>query len=136
MLPNAALDNLINLSEGRITIEKAQITGQDPVLPTTFPLGEFSAGVHAVYGLAAAKIWELRTGQSQTVQIDYRLAAATLQSMAYLKVDGAKLEPRPQTNRFHETRDHRWFFGHGGFPHLLQGAVKLLKCEATFQNPI
>ena len=37
------------------------ISGRDPVLPTRFRAGEIMGGVHAACGIAASKLWELRT---------------------------------------------------------------------------
>src|SRR6266436_6684342 len=60
--------------------------GADPVLPTPFRIGETSAA-----GLAAADLWELRSGRRQEVAVDLRQATASLRSGHYLKMEQAQL---------------------------------------------
>src|SRR5216684_2310451 len=54
--------------------------GSDPVLPTPFRLGETSAAALAATGLAAADLWQLRSGRRQQVAVDLRQATASLRS--------------------------------------------------------
>ena len=41
--------------------------GTDPILPTPFRIGVAGAATLAATGLAAADLWELRTGRRQSV---------------------------------------------------------------------
>jgi hypothetical protein len=43
----------------------ADITGADPVFRTRYRVGETAAAAAAAVGLAAARLWELRTGRRQ-----------------------------------------------------------------------
>src|ERR1700719_78021 len=54
--------------------------GSDPVLPTPFRIGAAGAAALAATGLAAADLWELRTGRRQEVAVDLRQAVASLRS--------------------------------------------------------
>src|SRR5258708_20716335 len=54
--------------------------GSDPVLPTPFRIGAAGAAALAATGLAAADLWELRTGRRQDVAVDLRQAVASLRS--------------------------------------------------------
>ena len=65
--------------------------GADPVLPTPFRIGAAGAAALAATGLAAADLWELRTGRRQEVGVDLRQAVASLRSGHYLQVNGAKV---------------------------------------------
>ncbi len=113
---------------------RVSITGSDPVLATRFPVGEVAAGTHSACGLAAAKLWELRTGRSQSITVDVRPAAATLRSYSYLRLPAPvglerSASPAQMLGGFCRTRDGRWFFVHTGFPHLRAGVLKLLACD-------
>src|SRR5207244_8000638 len=61
--------------------------GADPVLPTPFRIGETSAAALAATGLAAADLWELRSGRRQEAAVDLRQATASLRSGHYLKME-------------------------------------------------
>src|ERR1700752_2818457 len=65
--------------------------GADPVLPTPFRIGAAGAAALAATGLAAADLWELRTGRRQEAAVDLRQAVASLRSGHYLQVNGNKV---------------------------------------------
>ena len=46
--------------------------GTDPILPTSFRIGEFSASALGALGLAVSDLWEARTGRRQEVSVDTR----------------------------------------------------------------
>ena len=54
--------------------------GTDPVLPTPFRIGVAGAATLAATGLAAADLWEIRSGRRQDVAVDLRRATASLRS--------------------------------------------------------
>lgn len=72
--------------------------GSDPILPTPFRIGEASAAPLAAVGLAAADLWELRTGRRQEVAVNARQAAASLRSGRYMKLNGGR-PCRPSATR-------------------------------------
>lgn len=115
--------------------EQVKITGNDPVLPTIFPIGEAVAGVHAAIGVAVSDLWGLHTGRKQKVEVDVRAAAATLQSYIYQQINGSGFAIPPQNiTTFYPTKDDRWALIHFGFPHLRQGMLDLLQCEDTSES--
>ena len=61
--------------------------GTDPILPTPFRIGETSTATLAAVGLAAADLWELRTGRRQEIAVDARQATASLRSGSYMKME-------------------------------------------------
>src|SRR6201982_2642860 len=62
--------------------------GTDPILPTPFRIGVAGAATIAASGLAAAALWQARTGRRQRVTVDVRQAAASLRSGTYLQIYG------------------------------------------------
>ncbi len=69
--------------------------GVDPVLRTPFRVGMAGAATLAASGLAAAHLWELRTGRRQQVAVDLRQAAASLRSGTYMKLGDGALSASP-----------------------------------------
>ena len=69
---------------------EVEITGDaDPILPTSFRIGETSAAALAAVGLAVSDLWALRTGRRQQIAVDTRQATASLRSGHYMQMDGA-----------------------------------------------
>ncbi|HET6238147.1 MAG TPA: hypothetical protein VFE41_24795, partial [Acetobacteraceae bacterium] len=60
--------------------------GTDPVIPTPFRVGVAGSATLAATGLAAAALWEMRTGRQQSVAVDLRQATASLRSGHYRKL--------------------------------------------------
>jgi len=103
--------------------------GTDPVLPTPFRIGVAGAATLAATGLAAADLWQLRTGRGQTIGVDVRQAAASLRSGTYLKVgDGAISHQRNAIMGFYPTKDERWSYVHANFPNHRAVALGVLGC--------
>jgi crotonobetainyl-CoA:carnitine CoA-transferase CaiB-like acyl-CoA transferase len=136
-MANAMFDELKSLAGWTDRdCQDVTITGRDPVLPTRFLVGEISAGVHAACGLAAARLWQMKTGRRQRVTVDVRAAAATMRSFFYLQL-AAGMDQMTQASMlggFYQTRDNKWFFVHPGFPHLREGVLKLLGCEDNAES--
>ena len=70
-------------------LEAAELTGTEPVLPSSFRVGTAAQATIAAAALAASELWRLRTGRSQRVSVDMRSAAIEFRSERYLRVDGA-----------------------------------------------
>ncbi len=101
--------------------------GTDPILPTSFRIGETSSAALAAVGLAVSDLWELRTGRSQRVAVDYRQATASLRSGKYLHLDGAEVS----TNRnvvmgVYPAKNDRWRYLHCNFPNHRAAALRVL----------
>src|SRR5215468_8934116 len=71
--------------------------GSDPVLPTPFRIGAAGAAALAATGLAAAALWQRRTGRRQQVAVDLRRATASLRSGHYMQMNGAKVPTERNT---------------------------------------
>src|SRR5438105_9090739 len=119
------------LSEERA--RTVEITGgSDPVLPTPFRIGETSAAAVAATGLAAADLWELRTGRRQEVGVDLRHATASLRSGNYLQVNGVKVRgERNEVMGMYPAKNGRWSYVHANFPNHRAAALRVLGCEES-----
>src|SRR5438067_11723389 len=106
--------------------------GSDPILPTPFRIGETSAAAVAATGLAAADLWELRTGRRQEVGVDLRHATASLRSGNYLQVNGVKVRgDRNEVMGMYPAKNGRWSYVHANFPNHRAAALKVLGCEES-----
>jgi crotonobetainyl-CoA:carnitine CoA-transferase CaiB-like acyl-CoA transferase len=106
--------------------------GADPVLPTPFKIGETAAAALAATGLAAADLWELKTGRRQQVAIDVRQATASLRSGHYMKMDGAKVSTeRNPVMGVYPAKGGRWSYIHANFPNHRAAALQVLGCEES-----
>src|SRR6516162_454447 len=104
--------------------------GDDPVLPTPFRIGAAGAAALAATGLAAADLWELRTGRRQEVAVDLRRAVASLRSGHYLQVNGVRVrEDRNPVMGMYPAKNGRWSYIHANFPNHRAAALRVLGCE-------
>jgi len=105
----------------------ASLTGDDPVLPSSFRVGTAAAASTAAAGLAAAETWRRRTGRAQRVAVDAARAAAEFRSEHLMRVDGRPVgdhwDPIAGTYR---CGDGRWVRIHTNFPHHRDGFLRLL----------
>src|SRR5713101_4859378 len=101
--------------------------GADPVLPTPFRIGETSAAALAATGLAAADLWELRSGRRQQVAVDLRQATASLRSGHYLKMENTDVSrERNPVMGMYPAKNGRWSYVHANFPNHRAAALKVL----------
>ncbi|MFJ5382902.1 CoA transferase, partial [Cupriavidus sp. CER94] len=105
------------------------LTGQDPILPSSFAIGTAAQASLGASALAAAAIWAQRTGRWQDVSVDMRHALAEFRSERYLRVNGG---PAPELwdkiAGLYPAGDGRWVRLHTNFPHHRDGVLKILKC--------
>jgi crotonobetainyl-CoA:carnitine CoA-transferase CaiB-like acyl-CoA transferase len=101
--------------------------GTDPVLPTPFRIGTAGAATLAATGLAAADLWEIRSGRRQNVSVDFRHASASLRSGHYMKLgDGQVSHARNSIMGVYPTKDGRWSYLHCNFPNHRAAALGVL----------
>src|SRR5271156_361580 len=128
-MPQSALRSI--LPAAGISSDRAasvEITGgADPILPTPFRIGVAGAATLAATGLAAADLWETRTGRRQSVSVDVRQATASLRSGHYMKLgDGEVSHRRNSIMGVYPTKDGRWSYLHCNFPNHRAVALKVL----------
>jgi crotonobetainyl-CoA:carnitine CoA-transferase CaiB-like acyl-CoA transferase len=112
--------------------QAATVIGQDPILGNRFPVSEAAAVALAAGGVAAADLWQLKTGRRQRVRVDVRKAGLSLRSTLVMRVDGGPPPPswadgNPLVDLY-RCRDGRWVHLHGNFPHLAAGTMAVLGC--------
>jgi len=109
-------------------VRAVAITGDaDPILPTSFRIGETSAAALAAVGLAVSDLWELRTGRRQEVAVDMRRATASLRSGQYMKINGAPVSTERNTIMgVYPARNGRWSYLHCNFPNHRAAALGVL----------
>jgi crotonobetainyl-CoA:carnitine CoA-transferase CaiB-like acyl-CoA transferase len=114
----------LEIEEHRITI-----TGNDPILPTSFLIGEAGASAIAAVGYVAAELWRLKTNHAQSISVSVKEAAIAQKSHQYLQVSTMKnIVLWDPISGFYETKDNRWIQFHCNFPHHKQGVLDVLGC--------
>src|SRR5215468_2796257 len=99
----------------------------DPVLPTPFRIGVAGSATVAAAALAAARLWEMRTGRRQQVEVDLRQATASLRSGNYMKLgDGALSTARHGIMGVYPAKGGRWSYLHCNFPNHRAAALGVL----------
>lgn len=102
-----------------------RITPSPGMLPTTLPIGPLAGATLGATGLAAAALWQLRSGRLQLVTVDTRAAALAMTSATYLRVNGQPVKSWDPITGYYRVRDGEWVYLHGNFPHLRDGLLKL-----------
>ena len=101
--------------------------GTDPILPTSFRIGDTSTAALSAVGLAVSDLWESRTGRRQEVSVDARRATASLRSGKYMQLDGAGVSTERNTVMgVYPTKDGRWSYLHCNFPNHRAAALSVL----------
>src|SRR5262245_21689593 len=103
------------------------LTGNEPVLPSSFRVGTAAQATIAAAALAASELWRLRTGRFQGVSVDMRSA---FRSERYLRVDGKPpSEYHDPIAGLYRCGDGRWARLHTNLPHHRDGVLALLGCR-------
>jgi crotonobetainyl-CoA:carnitine CoA-transferase CaiB-like acyl-CoA transferase len=117
------------LGQDPAALERVDLPGAEPVLPSSFAVGTAAQASIAASALAAAELWRLRTGQRQRVRVPLRDAAIEFRSERYLRVDGAQPpDPWDKIAGAYRCGDGRWVRLHTNFPHHRDGILALLDC--------
>lgn len=113
-------------------LEHVELTGAEPILPSSFRVDAAAQAAIATTALAAAEIWRLRTGETQRVGVDMRHAAIEFRSERHLRVAGRPPpDPWDAIAGAYRCRDDRWVRLHTNFPHHRDGVLRLLRCDDT-----
>jgi crotonobetainyl-CoA:carnitine CoA-transferase CaiB-like acyl-CoA transferase len=118
------------LGHDAAALVQIELTGGEPVLPSSFAVGTAMQASVAASALAAAEIWRARTGEAQRVCVDMRAAAIASRSERYFTVDGGPaLELWDKIAGAYQCGDGRYVRLHTNFPHHRDGVLKLLQCD-------
>ncbi len=131
-MPLAALGEILRTAgAGEPEAGQLEIRGADPVLPLRYRIGTAGAASLAALGLAAARLWALRTGRRQRVAVGVRAAAVSLRSARYLRING-KPPPGPwdPLSGFYQVRGGGWISIHCNFPNHRDAALAVLGVPA------
>jgi crotonobetainyl-CoA:carnitine CoA-transferase CaiB-like acyl-CoA transferase len=112
-------------------LDTVTLSGEEPQLPSSFRVAAAAQASIAAAGLAAAQIWQSRSGQSQGVAVDMRHAVVECRSERYLRVEGKP--PPPAWDAIagvYRTGDRRFVRLHTNFPHHRAAVCKVLDCKA------
>src|SRR6476646_7162946 len=111
-------------------LDELELSGAEPVLPSSFAIGTAAQATIAAAALAAGELWCLRTGRRQAVSVDMRSAAIEFRSERYLRVGG---KPWPEYHDaiagLYRCGDGRWVRLHTNLPHHRDGTLALLGCR-------
>src|ERR1700719_107782 len=109
-------------------LSDVSLSGNEPVLPSSFATGTAAQATVAASALAAANLWRLRTGKRQHVSVDMRHAAFEFRSERYLQIDGKPyVEYHDDIAGLYRCGDGRWVRLHTNLPHHCSGLLALLK---------
>ncbi len=115
----------------RSALDRVRLTGQEPLLPSSFRVAAAAQVTVAAAGLAAAEIWKLRGGDRQDVAVDMTHAAVECRSERYLRVDDKPPPPAwDAVAGIYKTGDGRFVRLHTNFPHHRDAVCKVLNCRA------
>jgi crotonobetainyl-CoA:carnitine CoA-transferase CaiB-like acyl-CoA transferase len=130
MNPTATLAALWRLAgQPDAALDAVTLTGAEPALPSSFAIGTAAQASIAASALAAAEVWNLRTGRRQRVSVDMRDAGIEFRSERYMRVDGKTTgEVWDKIAGLYRCGDGRWVRLHTNFPHHRDGVLKLLGC--------
>lgn len=126
----AALERLWSLADcDSRALERIELTGEEPVLPSVFPIGTAASACVGAAGLAASELWRLRTGTAQPVRVAMRHAAIAYRSERYLRIDGAPVEGPHRAQSYFRDASGRWMQLHMAYPHHREGILHELDCS-------
>jgi crotonobetainyl-CoA:carnitine CoA-transferase CaiB-like acyl-CoA transferase len=111
-------------------LDAVTLTGDEAQLPSSFRVAAAAQASIAATGLAAAQLWQLRSGQNQNVAVDMRHAVVECRSERYLRVDGKP--PGPTWDAIagiYRTRDQCYVRLHTNFRHHRDAVCRVLNCE-------
>ena len=99
-------------------LDHLSLTGNEPVLPSSFRVGVAAQASIAAAGLAAAELRHCAGSPRQDVSVDMRHAAVEFRSEHYLTIDGdAPATYGDPLFRAYPTGDGRFVRLHMNFPH-------------------
>jgi crotonobetainyl-CoA:carnitine CoA-transferase CaiB-like acyl-CoA transferase len=108
-------------------LQRVQLAGQDPVLPSSFAIGAAAQASIAAAALAATQLGVQRGLASQTVSVDMQHAVA--ECLTHFAIDGRVPEVWDKYSGLYRTSDG-WVRIHANFAHHRDGALALLGLTA------
>src|SRR5580704_4652173 len=136
-LTQTAFDQLMRIY-GRERPDFVRFDEGPTALATRFAADEAVSAALAAGGTVAADLWELRSGETQAVEVSTREAAASLTSYTFVRIEDPKEAPpgrdpavlRSAVMGFHPTKDGRHVLLHPSFPPGTDRILRALGCPA------
>lgn len=117
----AGLWRLAGLPEDALAF--ADLTGADPVFPSSFAVATAAQATIAAAALAACEVGSLRGAPRQRVAVD--AAHAACECLGWFSIDGRVPDPWDKFSGLYRARDG-WVRVHANFQHHRDGALRLL----------
>ena len=132
-MTNPHLQHLLQLADLPLSCaDTVEISGSDRVFPTPWQFVAPGAACIAATGLAAARLWQLKTGRTQSISLSMQAAAAALRSPRYLTIDGGRPnEDGTPLTGFYQLKDQRWIYLHCNFPNVRDGNLSAVGAPAN-----
>jgi CoA-transferase family III len=111
----------------RDALQRVNLTGQDPVLPSSFAVGAAAQASIAAAALAATQVGVQRGMAAHTVAVDMEHAA--LECMTHYAIDGRVPDIWDKYSGTYRAQDG-WVRIHANFAHHRDGALALLGLQA------
>ena len=121
-------------------LQRARLTGLEPVLPSVYKTGVAAQSTIAASALAASEMWRFRTGRSQDVSVDMKHAAIGFRSERYTQINGDRsktfassgVSDNPsEVHGFYKCGDGGGLQIHANYPAHKQGVLEAFNCEST-----
>lgn len=112
-------------------LQHLNLSGEDPVLPSSFCIGAAAQASIASVGLAAMELHHRAGAQRQRVGVDMRHAATEFRSEQFLTVDGKAAALGDPLFGAYRTGDGRYVRLHMNFPHHRGNVLKFLGSAPT-----
>lgn len=127
--PELALRQLWQAADGADeALQRVELTGREPVLPSSFAVGTAAQAALAAGALAAAELGRLRNGLEQRLTVDMRHAA--LEACTHFLIDGQALQLWDKLSGLYpcggDDGAGGWVRIHSNFAHHRDGALRLL----------
>jgi crotonobetainyl-CoA:carnitine CoA-transferase CaiB-like acyl-CoA transferase len=127
--PRAALRQLWQAALGADeALQRVDLTGTEPVLPSSFAVGTAAQAALAAGALAAAEFGRQRNGLEQRLTVDMRHAA--LEACTHFLIDGQALQLWDKLSGLYpcggDDAAGGWVRVHANFAHHRDGALRLL----------
>jgi crotonobetainyl-CoA:carnitine CoA-transferase CaiB-like acyl-CoA transferase len=121
-------------------IDRTQLVGSDPVVPSRYRAGLASATALAAQAVGVAEIWRQRGGGAQSIEVDLSKAAVPgLTTLAYVKRDGHRIQlrrPASEQQVFFTTRDGRqmYLLRHAFYHEHFSRFLECLDCSSATES--
>jgi crotonobetainyl-CoA:carnitine CoA-transferase CaiB-like acyl-CoA transferase len=112
------------------SLNRVILTGREQILTSSFGVGVLAQTSIAAAALAAAELWRIRTGQTQSVSVDMRHAVEEFRSERRFLLDGqAPRGYRDPLAGIYACSDGNWARPHLTFPQHREGILQMLGCD-------